>query len=280
MLPEASIRELFEGFDGAVGLYVSVPHSGERFVMNEDRQFYSASTIKVPILCRLFADAEAGLLNLSEKITVREENRCGGSGILQLLSPDLEISFFDLAVLMITVSDNIATNELISRLGMERVNAFCAESGLSRTWLHAKMMAAAKDRPAGLAEGLPVNATTAADLGGLLEKMAKGAVVCEEACRRMVRIMAGQQLGRLRAKLPCFKPELRGDTLPLPPEGRVLAATKGGTKDNLGCIHDTGIFYLPDGRYYVVSAFTESSRLTEAEQLLRQLGVMLFEALR
>ena len=281
MIPREKLAALCAEIDGLCGLYVSVPGEKERFLMNENAFCYAASTIKVPLLCLLFRDAEEGRLDLSAKVRIRPENRCGGAGILQSLDPNIELTLFDLAVLMIVMSDNIATNELIDTVGMERLSAYCKENGLPNTWLWSKMMNPNPVNPPHLPKELPINAICAGDLGGLLERMATGEIVSKEACGKMLRIMAGQRLGRFKTLLPCVKRENPYDDRSLlPPPGKVLAATKGGTKAEIGCIHDSGIFILPDGRYYVMAAVTQSSDTAKAEEVLRQMGLVMYEAMK
>ena len=281
MIPREQLSELCAEIDGICGLYVAVPQENDRFVLQKDVVCYAASTIKVPLLCLLFQDAEHGRLDLSARVSVRAENRVGGSGILQSLSPDLKLSLLDLAELMIVLSDNTATNELIDTVGMERLSAYCKEIGLSNTWLWSKMMNPNPVNPPQLPAHLPVNGISAGDLGGLLERIAGGTIVSEAACQKMLRIMAGQRLGRFKALLPCVKREDPYDERPLlPPRGKVLAAAKGGTKAEIGCIHDSGIFYLPDGRYYVMAAVTKSKDTAKAEQILRQMGLVMYEAMK
>ena len=281
MIPREKLAALCAEINGLCGLYVSVPGENERFLLNESAFCYAASTIKVPLLCLLFQDSEDGRLDLSTKVTVRPENRVGGSGILQSLNPRLEMTLFDLAELMIVMSDNIATNELIDTVGMERISAYCKENGLPNTWLWSKMMNPNPVNPPHLPKELPINAICAGDLGGLLERIAAGTIVSREACQNMIRIMAGQRLGRFKTLLPCVKRENPYDDRPLlPPQGKVLAATKGGTKAEIGCIHDSGIFILPDGRYYVMAAVTKSSNTAKAEEILRQIGLVMYEAMK
>jgi len=280
MIPVEELTRLCKEVEGECGLYVSIPETGERFAWNEHFQAYAASTIKVPVLCLLFRDAEQGRVDLAQKVVVKPENRVGGSGILQSLNPDLEISIFDLATLMMVMSDNIATNQIIDIVGMERVRSFCKEEGLNSTWLWQKMIHKGPP-PADMPEGLIPNATTAGDLGGLMERIAAGTIVSPASCRKMVQIMAGQRLGRLQTLLPTTERlNPYADTLQLPAEGKVVAASKGGSKEAEGTFHDTGIFYLPDGRYYVMAVCTKGPNKTKAIRLIQQMGLTMYNAMK
>lgn len=281
MIPVEELTELCNQVNGECGLYISVPGENERFALNEDALFYSASTIKIPILCLLFRDAEQGRVDLTKKSRVRQENRVGGSGILQSLSPELEISLFDLANLMIVMSDNIATNEVIDAVGMARVRDFCRDNGYHNTWIWRKMMNKSVTHPPHMPEGTPPNATCAGDLGRMMEAIAAGRIAGEQSCRKMIQIMGGQRLGRLKTLLPCVKrldPYEKEWTPPV--AGRVAAASKGGTLTSLGCAHDAAIFYLPDGRYYVMVMCTRSKDVSKTTEIIQKAGLVMYEALK
>lgn len=280
-IPEETLKALCSKVDGEVGLYVSIPEEDRRLVQNGDLILHAASTIKVPVLSLLFKDAEAGLLDLDKKVIVKSDNRVGGSGILQSLSPDLEISLFDLAVLMIVMSDNTATNEVIDAVGMDRVRRFCRENGFNSTWIWRKMYYKGTVPPAEVPEGAPPNATSANDLGRMLEQIASGRFVSKDASRRIVQIMAGQRLSRLKTLLPFVeRVNPHADHLELPPEGKVVVASKSGTLTGPGIAHDAGIFYLPDGRYYVMVMLTRSSSVLETTKIINEAGLAMYEAMK
>lgn len=280
-VPEQALKALSAKVDGEVGLYVSIPEENQRLVLNGDLVLHAASTIKVPVLSLLFQDAEAGLVDLDKKRTVKPDNRVGGSGILQSLSPDLELSLFDLAVLMIVMSDNTATNEVIDAVGMDRVREFCLTNGFRSTWIWGKMYYKGFVPPARIPEGAPRNAISANDLGGMLEQLASGLFVSKDVSRKIVQIMAGQRLSRLKALLPFVeRVNPHADRLELPPEGKVVVASKSGTLTGSGIAHDAGIFYLPDGRYYVMAMLTQSYSILETTKIINEVGLTMYEAMR
>ena len=280
MLPVEQLRDLCRQVEGTCGIYVSVPETGEKFCLNEDFQVYAASTIKIPVLCKLFRDMEQGRVELSQTMVVSRENRVGGSGILQSLRPELEMSIFDLANLMMVMSDNIATNQIIDIVGMDRVREFCKEEGLHNTWIWQKMIHKGPP-PADMPEGLIPNATTAADLGVLMERIAAETIAAPASCRKIMQIMAGQRLGRLQVLLPTverlnpYEEQLRP-----PAEGRIVVASKGGSKEAEGAVHDTGIFMLPDGRKYVMAVCSKTTNKTKTIQLIQQMGLVMYEAMK
>lgn len=124
--------------DGIAGVFVEDLTSGATIALAADQLFPQASAIKLPILWELLARADEGTIDLDRRAP--RPVAAGMGGILDNLSPAVELSARDLAVLMIAASDNGATNELIDRLGMERVTARMASLGLGETRLRRKML--------------------------------------------------------------------------------------------------------------------------------------------
>src|SRR6476620_5736535 len=117
------LQRLATAASGVVGISVIDLSSGQRFDVNESLTFPQGSAIKIPILIELFRRADRGELKLADRLPVQRNNQVGGSGLLQYFSDGgSELSLHDLAIAMIVLSDNSATNVLIDRLGMQRVS--------------------------------------------------------------------------------------------------------------------------------------------------------------
>src|SRR5829696_2692190 len=114
---EAIEREL-AAFAGTGGVAAKNLGTGEEIRVNADEETGTASTIKVPILIEVMRQVEAGKVDLETKIADSPETRTPGSGILRDLSPGNPLSVRDVAVLMIVVSDNTATNMLMDLVGI------------------------------------------------------------------------------------------------------------------------------------------------------------------
>lgn len=126
-------RSRFASAGGRVGAIVVDGEGGAGFAMGADEPMFAASVIKLPIVMTLYADSDEGRLSLEERVPVGP--RLGGSGVLRDLEDVDSLSLRDLATLSMTVSDNTATNRLIERVGMERVNERLEEWGCSATRL-------------------------------------------------------------------------------------------------------------------------------------------------
>lgn len=131
-----------------------------------DAVFPSASVIKVPLVMTLYADAADGRLDLGERLAAGE--RVDGSGVLRDLRDVDTLSLRDLASLMMTLSDNTATNRVIERVGLDRVAARAVEWGMAATALRRRMY----DFDAA-GRGLE-NVATARELASLLARLVAG----------------------------------------------------------------------------------------------------------
>ncbi|MEV2265587.1 serine hydrolase [Nonomuraea africana] len=108
--------------------------TGETRGVNEDVELPLASVGKLLLLAEVAMSIEGGILRPEEPVALRDDDYCAGSGLLTSLS-GRTWSVGDLALLTAAVSDNTATNALLRRVGLERVNAAAAALGLSRTRL-------------------------------------------------------------------------------------------------------------------------------------------------
>lgn len=103
--------------------------------LDADDLVVQASVFKVPILVELCRRAAEGGLDLADRVRVPAGGRTLGSTGLSVLLDDLDLSLRDLAVLMMSISDNHATDVLIDRLGLEAINATMRAAGFPRTVL-------------------------------------------------------------------------------------------------------------------------------------------------
>jgi len=129
-----------------------------------------------------------------------------GSGVLKDLTPDrVSLTLHDLATLMITVSDNVATNLLIGRLGATAVNRGARAAGFEDTFLRGKLFKA-RTR---------LSHTTPRDLGTLMTQIARRRAVSREASNEMLDILRREQSDFIVGRyLPYTKEELEQERQP------------------------------------------------------------------
>lgn len=275
LIPEQQLREIMKDVDGTYGLYVSLPDYGEKLEINSHQVFNSASTIKIPILALLLKDFEEGRLDPAYKTPLTDENRVGGSGILKVMSPGIELSLYDHAVLMMIVSDNSATNHVIDAVGLDRANAFFAEHGWQNTHLANKLYWPAPMLPDGTKD---FSRTTAADLGHMMEEIMDGKLVSKAASDTMMQIMACQQVGKFDKSLPVLKHTDPALPLPPVPEGRVIVCNKGGTLIGK-VLHDAAIMLLPNGRRAVVTLMTGTPDNDKTMEIFKRVSKALYDSM-
>ena len=102
--------------------------------INASKIYSAASIIKIPVLIDLFRAVENNSLTLDDNITLKEYYRAEGSGSLQYKGENSLWSIDKLAEIMITESDNSATNMLMSVLGgTNGVNQSIRDWGIKNT---------------------------------------------------------------------------------------------------------------------------------------------------
>lgn len=138
---EASIAETDRNLDGVLAVAILDLTTGQRIMVRADEVMPTASSIKIAILAELYRQAQQGKVKLTDFYTLQASDMVGGSGITSVLTPGQTLlTLRDVAGLMISVSDNSATNVIIDRIGMENVNALLDSLGLTHMRLRRKMM--------------------------------------------------------------------------------------------------------------------------------------------
>ncbi len=136
------IQAAIQGFPGSVSLYARNLDTGVSYGLRADAPVPTASTIKLPIMVELFAEAKEGKLDWNQKLELTDQDKVSGSGVLTELSGGDALPIRDLMHLMIVVSDNTATNLILDRIGGNAVNLRMAQLGLKQTAVMRKIMQA------------------------------------------------------------------------------------------------------------------------------------------
>ncbi len=127
------LARLSSRLDGALGVGVKTIWDGQELFLEPDRPFPTASVFKIPVLYELLLQVEEGRLDLDARVAVTEEMKSPGSGVLKELTSSPALSVADLAMLMIIISDNTATDILVDMVGKQAVNQRLAGWGFSVT---------------------------------------------------------------------------------------------------------------------------------------------------
>lgn len=245
----SELRRIADETHGVVGAQVLDLATGDRVGVNDTLTFPQGSTIKVPLLIELYHQAAAGRLDLATRVPVRAADRTGGDGLLQHLGDGTsQLSLGDLAVFMITVSDNTATNMLIDRVGMDQVNATLRELGVPQVRMQRKMI-----RPKDSAAGNE-NIATPAAAATIMARIARCELpIPKDRCGELRRLLEIPKGGPIEASVP---------------EG-VRVAWKPGEIEGVNTMW--GLVDLP-GRPYVVVGMVNYSDADEAMRALRRIA--------
>jgi len=151
------------------------------------QRMVSASMIKLAIAKSFLEYAKAESLSLDDTYTLQYVDIVGGTGVIGGYGAGAQLSYRELVSVMISASDNTATNILIRTIGMDAVNAECKKVGLESTELNRYMM----DSEA-IASGIE-NYTSANDVATLLRMVHDGSFVDQEASTLIMRALEQQQ---------------------------------------------------------------------------------------
>lgn len=181
------------GEAGTVGVAIVGP-DGEQWQHHGDRRFSAASTVKIPIMIEVYRQIDAGQRALTERHVLREDDKAPGGGVLLHLHAGLELTLDDLIYLMISISDNTATNMLIRLAGMEAIGRTMGDLGMARSNLSREM----RGRPA--AAGEPENYATPNDYARAITAILDGTAASPESCAAMQAMLERQQNPRRIAR--------------------------------------------------------------------------------
>ena len=148
------------------------------------QQMAPASMIKLFVMAKTMQDVHDGKLSLDEKITIKKKDAVGGAGVTTWYNAGEQRTIEQLMTVMITDSDNTATNILIDRLGMQNINQYLQQQGFSDTVLVYKMMMGRK--------GKKKNLSSVRDIGSLFSRLYYHQLVGEQEDKLMLAILRQQ----------------------------------------------------------------------------------------
>jgi beta-lactamase class A len=196
---ESKVRALIAGSGAEVAVAYRTLDGKSELLIDPDKSFHAASTMKVPVMIELFRQVETGKLKLDDPLPIRNEFRSIVDGSPYKLSEgddsDLEVyanvgktmTLRRLNELMITVSSNFATNLLIEKLGAENIRATVTKLGADGM----KVLRGVEDSKA-FEKGMN-NATTARALLVLFEKIGQSKAVSPAADKEMLEVLKRQK---------------------------------------------------------------------------------------
>lgn len=242
--------------------------SGQAVGLHPAHIVVAASVFKVGVALELYRQAAVEGLVLTDPIHITDDNRTAGPSGLSNGHDPATLSLRDLASLMLSSSDNTATDALIARVGLERINATMRALGLRHTVLVSDLRGLIRsiiadaavssldvlwslpeeERDVRLARCRALQAeratrTTPHDMTRLLRSIWCDEAAPAAACAEVRRLMGQQANHRLAVGFP---------------DGIMVQAKSGSLMGRIR--NEIGVVTYPDGRRYAVAVFTRAHR--------------------
>jgi beta-lactamase class A len=271
------VAAAFDGLGCEVGLLVQPLRGSGEVAVAAEQPVVAASVFKVLVALVVESRFALGRLDPWERVVLPAARRTPGPVGFSLFADDVQVSLRDLVTAMLTISDNVATDTLIERVGVQALNAAAAELGLDHTHVVSDLRTLLDSigRDAGFGDYVTLAAwepdhpedpalaevqqrvlrsaaldparttrTTPRDMVRLLRGIWTDQAGPPQACARVRDLMA-HQLTRHRLASG-FHPPVR------------VAAKSGGL---LGVIrNEVGVIDYPDGQSYLAAVFTRAGQ--------------------
>ena len=247
------LDELIKKENGYFSIGIKDLKTGETIYIN-DTQIKSASVIKVFVMAAAYKKIKEGKLDPKKTITLTSDMKVGGTGILQGMKNGTKKTMEELIELMITVSDNTASNMVVRELGFDYINKTIAEIGCKDTKLGYYFILTA---PKGVRNTISVR-----DLNLFYEMLYTNSYLGKEYDQKMIKIMS--------------KVSNKTKLVSLLPKGTVVA-------HKTGCIiaheHDAGIVFGPKKDYLISVLAKDLKNPNRGIQVIQKISKTAFDYL-
>ncbi len=227
----ARLTPLIQAHKGEVAIAVKHLQTGETFFHRADEPMPTASLIKLAVMVEVYQQAQEGKLKLTDPVTLHDTDKLGGSGVLTSnFSDGVSFPLLDAVRLMISVSDNTATNLVLDKIGIGSTAARMEAWGFPNTKIHSKSFRRETSVFPERSKQFGLGSTTAREMIGLLEKLHKGEAASPEASKAMLEHLK--------------KCDDKDKFTRFLPAGTAVAHKPGAVND---ARTDAGIIYTPSG---------------------------------
>lgn len=293
---EAEIARVSQGIDGVVGVAAwRLDGRGPRILVNSDQQFPMASTFKIAVAGTILSQVDKGRLKLDQLVPVDPNMMVESEGLAETFKhPGVSVSIENLLELMLTVSDNTATDTLeklaggpsvvtqwVHSQGVEGLRVDRDTAGLIRDFyglppgpsfpdsLAAGLKADPNledkgDKPDPKFDNDPRDTATPTAMAELLQRIYTGKALSPSSTALLREIQERNTTGkaRIRARLP---------------DGTVVAE-KTGTIG--GSVNNVGVITLPaNGGKLIVAVFIKKSSrpVEDRERVIADISRTLYD---
>jgi len=253
---DAQMTNVAEHLNGVMGYAIKDLSTGETFLRLPDTVFPQASSIKLTVLLELMRQAQEGKLSIDEKHTLQRSEMTVGDTepILTMLGDGtVTMTLRDIAIFMVVLSDNTATNILIERLGMVNINEGIIRLGLKDTKLRRRMI------DLGAAKKGNENVSTPREMLALIEKVYAGQALDAPHRKQYFDLLRLPKDSEFHKALP--------EDVPV--------ADKPGSLEGVRC--DTGLIDIPGHPFIMSITTTYDARGEEGERAIEDIARLAYE---
>lgn len=233
------------------GVYIKPTWAGSPININGDREFPAASLIKIPIAVVLLQKIDKKELSWNKILTLQRHHYAPGAGYLRTRKVGTKLTLREAFRLMLTISDNTATNMIIDVLGgVTSTNKQISKLKLKNTRL-----------VNWLGDFKGTNKTSPCDLASLLERSLEGDLLSKSSKKVFKSTLLDVQNKSL------IKNGLGKYT---------RFAHKTGT---IGvCVGDAGIIYFPFGKKVAISIIVKRPfNSLNGQKIIREISKLVYE---
>lgn len=245
------IFEQLKNAVGHVGFYYKNLLTGEVLGFHEDEQFEAASVIKLPVFAALCQGEASETVDMTEKLQVKHADKMPSCGALRFFTDEPMVDVDTLCRLMITISDNTATNILIKRFGIDQLNQKFLDLGLKETRIRRLLFDSAA-----AAQGKE-NVFIPREIGGLLERIFHRQLIYPVACEKIQETLLAQQINH---KIPGKLPK------------KISVAHKTG--EDTGISNDVGIVFSEEP--FVIVFASNQTDVPKFEESIREISLLCY----
>ena len=287
--PRDKMDAIARAFEGRMGFYFEDLTSGKTHQYAAAERYPTASVCKITVMAELFRQDAEGILSLNDRKRMVDRYSTHGSGQLKLMQDEPEISLRDYCRMMITISDNMATDLLMETVGLANVNAFLDRLGCPNTRTSATMgryhyrmtyqehlptnrandvlqadasAAGANDfKSVSYMDSPDNNVAAPAEMGRIMKRLYNGTLVSSDASLQMLEMMKNaRDLRMIRRDLP----------------RDIVVAQKSGSSGRIK--GNVGIVYLPSGPMIVSAFATANSNDVRADEAIAEVCRLAYAA--
>lgn len=238
------------------GVYIKpswLKNNPDSININGHTAFPAASLIKIPVAVVLLREIDKGAISWDKKLTLKKYHYASGAGMLRTKKIGTKIKLKEIFRLMLTISDNTATNIVIDLLGgAGAVNQKISSLGLKNTRLVNF-----------LGDFKGTNKTSPYDMAYILEKSLEGNLLSDNSRKTFKNMLLDVEnkslIKRGLGKYTRF-------------------AHKTGT---IGiCVGDAGVVYLPFGKKITISIIVKRPfNSLHGQRVIREISRLVYEHL-